>query len=120
MKFAYQRAGGPIVTWGKGGFPRQTRAADAVSLGCAPCAALLGMGSLAGSTLDRPTLPAPGAPEPVGVSRGMPLSGVSCKCGGSCGCKYDGLSGVVESIPGGYVTIGLGAAFLLMVVMGSR
>jgi hypothetical protein len=97
-KYVYQRAGGPILDW-RNGVPRQSRAADAVSLG-----------SLAGTTLDDPTLvlPAPGAPEPVGISRGA-LSG----CGGGCGCaKCGGLSGVADSVPGGYVTLGV-AAYLL-------
>lgn len=74
MKYAYQRTGAPILDWSQGP-PRQSRAADAVALGS------LG----GGSSLDHPTLllPAPGAPEPIGVTRSA-MSG--CSCGGSCGC----------------------------------
>jgi hypothetical protein len=99
MKYAYRRAGGPILDW-RTGPPPQSRAADAVALG-----------SLGGSSLSQPTLvlPAPGAPEPIGVSRAM--SG--CSCRGSCGC---GMSGV-ESIPGGWITVGIGA-YLLWRLMG--
>lgn len=98
MKFAYLRAGGPILDWNTRTAPSQSRAADAVALG-----------SLGGSTLDDPTLvlPAPGAPEPVGVTR-PPMSG--CSCSGSCGCG-PGMGGLVDSIPGGYVTLGVAAFF---------
>lgn len=66
MRYIYQRDGAPLVRWqGRNSAPSQTRAADAVSLG-----------SLGDPTI---VLPAPGAPEP--------LNGVSCKCGGSCGCS---------------------------------
>jgi len=98
MKFAYQRAGGPILDW-RTGPPSQSRAADTVALGS------LG----GGSTLDGPTLvlPAPGAPEPVGVTR-QAMSG--CSCHGSCGCG-GGMGGIVDSVPGGYITLGV-AAFM--------
>jgi hypothetical protein len=90
MKYAYQRDGQPLVYWGTGpSVPRQTRAADSVALG-----------SLGGSTLDGPTLelPVPGGPEPI-------LSGVGgCSCSGSCGCGTP-LAGIVDSVPGGYVTL---------------
>jgi hypothetical protein len=79
----------------------QTRAADSVALG-----------SLAGSSLDDSTiLPAPGAPEPVGITRRMSLAG--CSCTGSCGCgdTGDGLGGFVDQIPGGYLTLGVAAFF---------
>lgn len=102
MKYAYQRAGGPILDWTNGP-PHQSRAADSVSLGS------LG----GGSTLDHPTLllPAPGAPEPIGVTR-QAMAG--CSCSGSCGCgpaspAADAMSGFVDSIPGGYITLGVGA-----------
>lgn len=101
MKFAYQRAGGPILDW-RTGPPRQSRAADSVALGS------LG----GGTTLDHPTLvlPAPGAPEPIGVTGGMG----GCGCSGSCGCG-SGMSGVLDAFPGGVVgVVGLGVgAFLL-------
>lgn len=95
MKYAYQRAGGPILSWYGSTPPHQTRAADAAALG-----------SLAGSSLDGPTLilPLPGAPEPI-------LSGVGgCSCSGSCGCGTP-LSGIADAVPGGYLTLGV-AAFL--------
>ena len=91
MRYAYQRAGGPILDWTSGP-PLQSRASENVA-----------MGSLGGgTTLDHPTLvlPAPGAPEPIGVTQGM--SG--CSCHGSCGCG-SGMSGVLDAVPGGLVTI---------------
>jgi hypothetical protein len=99
MRYAYQYAGGPLVRWGQSA-PLQSRAADTVALG-----------SLGGSTLSGPTLvlPAPGAPEPIGVTRGA-LNG--CSCHGSCGC---GMGDVFDAVPGGMVgAIAIGAgAFLL-------
>lgn len=94
MKYAYQRDGQPIVYWGTSlSAPHQSRAADAAALG-----------SLGGSTLGDTVLPAPGAPEPI-------LSGVGgCSCRGSCGCGT-GLSGIAESVPGGYFTLAV-AGFL--------
>lgn len=101
MNYAYQRTGAPILQWGRTA-PLQSRAADAVSLG-----------SLGGTTLANPTLvlPKPGAPEPVGVTPPkVALSG--CSCSGSCGCgPAPALSGLVDSIPGGYVTLGVAAYF---------
>lgn len=94
IKYAYLRNGAPLIRWGTMA-PHQSRAADTVSLG-----------SLGGTTLDTPTLilPRPGAPEP------LPLNG--CSCSGTCGCgPGTGLSGIADSIPGGYVTLGV-AAFL--------
>lgn len=94
MRYAYQRQGGPILDWSAGP-PMQSRAADTVALG-----------TLAGSSLDGPTLvlPAPGAPEPI-------LGGMSgCSCSGTCGCGSGSpLSGLVDSVPGGYVTLGIAA-----------
>lgn len=92
MKYAYQRDGARILDW-RTGPPVQSRAGETRSLGS------LG----GGSTLDHPTLtlPAPGAPEP--------LSG--CKCSGSCGCG-PGLSGFADAVPGGYLTLGIGALVL--------
>lgn len=88
MKYAYMRDGTPLVNWrGRNAAPMQSRAADTVALG-----------SLEGTTLDEPTLvlPAPGAPEP--------LNGVSCKCGGSCGCQGSGLGAITDlfALPGGW------------------
>jgi hypothetical protein len=105
MKYAYQRGGGPLVTWGAAA-PQQSRAADAVSLG-----------SLGGSTLSEPTLlPAPGAPEPI-------LGGLSgCSCHGSCGCGGSAsaaLSDIADSVPGGFVTLGV-AALVLWKVLGKK
>lgn len=96
MKYAYQYTGAPLLQWGMHA-PYQSRAADTVALG-----------SLGGSTLAGPTLvlPAPGAPEPIDVTPGMG----GCSCSGSCGCGTGtGLSGFVDAIPGGYVTLGIGA-----------
>jgi hypothetical protein len=106
MKYAYQRNGAPIIAWGRGpSVPHQTRAADTVALG-----------SLGGTTLDQPTLllPAPGAPEPI-------LGGMGgCSCSGSCGCgPGSGLSGIAESVPGGYLTLAA-VAFLAWKFLGRR
>jgi hypothetical protein len=99
MKYAYQRTGAPILNWTSGP-PQQSRAADSVALGS------LG----GGTTLDYPTLvlPAPGAPEPVGITRPTPASLSGCSCSGSCGCG-SGMGGMLEAIPGGIVTVGIAA-----------
>ncbi len=96
MKYAYQRTGAPILDW-RSGPPLQSRAADSVALGS------LG----GGTTLDHPTLvlPAPGAPEPIGVTRGG-MGG--CSCSGSCGCG-PAMGGIIDAIPGGIVTVGIAA-----------
>lgn len=100
MKYAYQRAGGPIITWRNGYMPSQSRAGETRSLGS------LSGTSLDGHTLARPTLlPAPGAPEPIGVTRPDPGLG-DCSCKGSCGCG-GGLSGIADAVPGGYLTLGI-------------
>jgi len=81
MRYLYQRSGGPLITWsGRNSAPPQSRAADTVALG-----------SLEGTSLSRPTLvlPAPGAPEP--------LNGISCKCGGTCGCS--GSAAAMSGLP---------------------
>ena len=96
------------------GTPMQTRAADTAALG-----------SLEGSTLHGATiLPAPGAPEPIGVSNQAMQAMGGCSCSGQCGCgdSGDGLSGFVDSIPGGYVTLGVAAvaAYLLLRKRGRR
>lgn len=104
MRYAYQRDGRPLVSW-RTGIPPQSRAADARSLG-----------SLGGTTLDGPTLPAPGAPEPLNVT-GHGLGG--CVCKGSCGCGT-GLSGIAESVPGGYLTLGVAAAAIAWCVFGRK
>lgn len=104
MKFAYQRGGAPLVRWDSrmGTPPYQARAADTLSLG-----------SLAGSTLDDPTLvlPRPGAPEPISGLGG-------CACSGTCGCGSKApLAGIADAVPGGYLglaAIGAAAWFLLL------
>lgn len=98
MNFAYTRGGAPLVRWNTRHAPYQSRAADTVSLG-----------SLSGSTLAGSTLPAPGAPEPI-------LGGLGgCSCSGSCGCgsasPAASLSGIADSVPGGYITLGVAAFF---------
>lgn len=90
-----------LPRWGHG-IPVQTKAADAQALG-----------SLGGTTLDEPTLllPAPGAPEIIGVTGRsmmpaggrMPMGG--CSCSGTCGCGGGALSGIADSVPGGYLTL---------------
>jgi hypothetical protein len=124
--YGYTWRGGPLLSW-KHGPPIQSKAADTQALG-----------SLGGSTLDGHTLygstilPAPGAPEPIGVSNqrmkqalgntAMQAMG-ACSCTGTCGCGTPGpaaaLSGIVDSIPGGYITIGV-AAFLAWHFMKKR
>jgi hypothetical protein len=91
MKFAYTRAGGPLMSWGSTA-PRQAKAAPG------------SLGSLENTTL----LPAPGAPEPIGVTRGA-MGG--CGCSGSCGCggSHGAVGDFVDSIPGGYVTLAVAA-----------
>lgn len=112
MKFAYQRGGGAIINW-KTGIPRQTRAADATALGCC------GLGSLEGTSLDGSTiLPAPGAPEPIGVTRQAPMG--DCSCHGSCGCSGGALSGIVESVPGGMATLAVVGLFVAWKMFGKK
>lgn len=115
--YGYTWRGGPLLNW-KHGPPIQSKAADTQALGS------LGDHTLKGSTLHGATiLPAPGAPEPIGVSnQAMQAMGNTvmeamggCSCSGTCGCGTPGpaaaLSGLVDSVPGGYIT--LGAAALL-------
>ncbi|HMG58028.1 MAG TPA: hypothetical protein VK601_31220 [Kofleriaceae bacterium] len=106
MKYAYQRDGAPLIRWGQVA-PMQSRAADSVALG-----SLGGGSSLDHSTLEQGTiiLPRPGAPE---VIDGSGLSGLGgCSCSGSCGCgsAAPSLSGIVDAIPGGVITLGIAAA----------
>lgn len=104
MKFAYQRSGAPLLSWKKRP-PYQSRAADTVSLGTLSGTSL-SEPTLSGTTLDGSSLlPRPGAPEPLDVTQSA-LSGCSCK--GSCGCQ-GGMAGIADSVPGGYVTLGIGA-----------
>jgi hypothetical protein len=123
MNYGYTYRNGPLVRWGHG-TPVQTKAADAQSLG-----------SLEESSLTRPTLygssilPAPGAPEPIGVSnQRMSMGGVmeamgGCSCTGTCGCSAPAattpLSDISDAVPGGWVTIGVGA-FLVWHFMKKR
>ena len=86
-KYAYQNSGQPILSW-KNGPPRQTRAADAASLG-----------SLGGTTLGMP-LPAPGAPEPLG----------------DCGCHGGGSSEVILGVKTDFL-LGLASAYLFYKLM---
>ena len=63
------------------------------------------LGSLGGSTtLDRPTLPVPGAPE---VMAGMGNCGCGCKGAGTCG-----MGAFSASDPTTLVVLGVGAYFL--------
>lgn len=106
MKFAYQRQGAPLLRWGMAA-PASARSATNRSLG--------GLGSLGGgSSLDHPTLPLPGAPEPIGVAQAVGDCG--CGCGGRCS---GGMSGIVDAIPGGYLTIG-GAVLALLLLRKKR
>ncbi len=103
--YGYTYRNGPLLRWGHG-TPVETRAADARALGSLSGDAPTGH-TLAGSTLSGANLlPAPGAPEPIGVTGKamMPMGG--CSCSGTCGCG-SGMSGIVDSVPGGYITIGL-------------
>lgn len=111
--YGYTYRGGPLIRWGQG-TPVQTKAGDAQSLG-----------SLEESSLSTPTLygstilPAPGAPEPIGVSnQRMRRGGTAkqamggCGCSGTCGCGAPAtaaLSDIADSVPGGWITIGVGA-----------
>ncbi len=109
--YGYTYRNGPLLRWGAG-IPPETRAADSVALG-----------SLDGSTLHGSTiLPLPGAPEPIGVSNQAMQAMGGCSCSGSCGCGTPAsspLSGFVDSIPGGYITVGV-AAFLAWKFLGKR
>lgn len=104
MKYVYQRAGGRILDWA-GGPPHQSRAADAVSLG-----------SLGDTSLDNPTLvlPLPGAPEPVGITRPA-MSGCGCGC-----TKRGGMGDLADSVPGGYVTLGVAALLIWRMLRKKR
>jgi hypothetical protein len=124
--YGYTYRSGPLIRWGHG-TPMQTKAADAQALG-----------SLEESTLKTPTLygssilPAPGAPEPIGISnqrmRAMGDTAMQamggCSCSGTCGCGTPAaataaLSGIADSVPGGWVTLGVGA-FLVWHFMKKR
>ena len=108
MKYAYQRAGGPILDW-KTAPPRQSRASETTSLG-----------SLAGSSLAGPTLvlPAPGAPEPVGITR-QAMGGCGCSGTSKCGGMGGALDELVDALPGGYITLGV-AAFVAFKVLSKK
>lgn len=92
MNYAYRRAGGPLLSWGSTA-PRQAKAAPG------------SLGSLEGPTI---VLPAPGAPEPIGVTR-RAMSGCGCGCGGSCGGghSHSAVGDFVDAIPGGYITLAI-------------
>lgn len=107
--YGYTYRDGPLLRWGHG-TPVQTKGADAQALG-----------SLGGTTLSEPTLllPAPGAPEIIGVTGRsmMPMGG--CSCSGTCGCGGGALNGIADSVPGGYLTIA-GVALLAWHLMRRR
>ena len=71
MKYAYQRQGGPILSWNRAA-PQQSRAADSKALGS------LGGDSLGAMML----LPLPGSPEPIT---------------GMGGCSSCGMGDIVEA-----------------------
>lgn len=115
---------GPLLRWGQGP-PFQFKAGDAQALG-----------SLEESTLSTPTLygstilPAPGAPEPIGVSNQRMRQAMGdtayqamggCSCSGTCGCGTPAaaLNGIADNVPGGWVTLGVGA-FLVWHFMKKR
>ena len=103
--YGYTYRGGPLLRWGHG-TPIQTKAADAQSLGS------LEGSTLAGSTLDGPTLlPAPGAPEPIGVTGKSMIPMGGCSCSGTCGCggASSGVGDIADAVPGGWLTIGAAA-----------
>lgn len=80
------------MSWGSTA-PRQAHAAPGA------------LGSLGNPTL---LLPAPGAPEPIGVTRAPAMGG--CSCSGSCGCGgHSAVGDLVDSVPGGYVTLAIAA-----------
>lgn len=107
MKYAYLRGSQPLLQWNSGP-PASSRTAPSASLGSLSGNSLSGT-SLSGTTLSKSTLPAPGAPEPLDVTPGMPaMSG--CSCHGSCGCG--GGMGDVE------IKLGTGALFAIGVVAG--
>jgi hypothetical protein len=103
MMFPYQRGSQPLINWSNG-VPRQSRAAEAVSLG-----------SLGDPTL---VLPAPGAPEVLSTTpaRGPYSSMGGCSCSGSCGCgghaMGDDQVGGIGSLAMG---IGVGIAALWLI-----
>jgi hypothetical protein len=76
-RYPYQRGSAPLLSW-RNGPPRQSRAADATSLG-----------SLEGPTITMP-LPRPGSPEPVG--------GLGCGChdGGGSSSRGDVIIDIVS------------------------
>jgi hypothetical protein len=114
--YGYTYRGGPLIRWGHGS-PVQAKAADAQALG------ILEESSLSTPTLYGSTiLPAPGAPEPIGVSNQRMTQGMGdiyeamggCSCSGTCGCGTNApaspaLSDISDAVPGGWITIGVGA-----------
>lgn len=122
---------GPLLRWGQGP-PFQSKAGDAQALG-----------SLEESTLSTPTLygstilPAPGAPEPIGVSNQRMRQAMGdtayqamggCSCSGTCGCGTPAaataaLNGIIDDIKAhpGYFAAGAAlGAFLMMHFMKKR
>lgn len=115
--YGYTYRGGPLIQWGHG-TPIQSKAADAQSLGSLEESSLT-VPTLYGSTI----LPAPGAPEPIGVANQRMRKAMGdtayqamggCSCSGTCGCGTPAaataaLSDIADSVPGGWITIGVGA-----------
>jgi len=95
-----------MQNWNGMSAPHQSRSATAASLGSLGGSTLAGP-TLAGSTLATPTLllPRPGAPEPIGVTQAMG----GCSCSGSCGCGTPAVGDFIDNIPGGWLTLGVGA-----------
>jgi hypothetical protein len=93
--YGYTWRGGPLLSW-KHGPPFQSKAGDTQALGS------LGGSTLEGSTLYGSTiLPAPGAPEPIGVSNQRMRQALGgCSCSGSCGCgtPAPALSGTTDLV----------------------
>lgn len=85
-RYPYQRGSAPLLSW-KHGPPRQTRAADATSLG-----------SLDGPTITLP-LPRPGSPEPVG--------------GLGCGCESSSRDVVIDLTSPSFV-VGAAVGYFLL------
>jgi hypothetical protein len=116
--YGYTYRGGPLIRWGHG-TPVQSKGADAQALG------ILEESSLSTPTLYGSTiLPAPGAPEPIGVSNQRMMQAMGdaqvyealggCSCSGTCGCGTPAaataaLSDISDAVPGGWITIGVGA-----------
>lgn len=83
-RYAYQRSGGPLLSW-KHGPPRQSRAADTVALG-----------TLADPTL---VLPRPGAPEPINYRTVPYLSDAQAMGCSGCRGAMNGVADTLSALP---------------------